>query len=52
MSISINSLKKLRVLIIEDNRDLAANMYDFLEAKGHIPDAADSSDGEQRLRGW
>lgn len=41
MSTSLNSLKKLRVLIIEDNRDLAANMYDFLEAKGHIPDAAE-----------
>jgi len=41
MPVSINSLKKLRVLIIEDNRDLAANMYDFLEAKGHIPDAAE-----------
>jgi DNA-binding response OmpR family regulator len=30
----------MRVLIIEDNRDLAANMFDFLEAKGHIVDAA------------
>lgn len=34
-------MKTLRVLIIEDNRDLAANMYDFLEAKGHISDAAE-----------
>lgn len=30
----------MRVLIIEDNRDLAANMYDYLEAKGHVVDAA------------
>lgn len=30
----------MRVLIIEDNRDLASNMFDFLEAKGHIVDAA------------
>lgn len=30
----------MRVLIIEDNRDIAANMFDFLEAKGHVVDAA------------
>ncbi len=30
----------MRVLIIEDNRDLAANMFDFLETKGHVVDAA------------
>ena len=30
----------MRVLIIEDNCDLASNMFDFLEARGHIPDAA------------
>ncbi len=30
----------MRVLIIEDNRDLASNMFDFLESKGHIVDAA------------
>jgi len=30
----------MRVLIIEDNRDLASNMFDFLEAKGHVVDAA------------
>lgn len=30
----------MRVLIIEDNRDLAANMFDFLEANGHVVDAA------------
>src|SRR5512144_2068261 len=28
------------VLIIEDNKDLASNMFDFLEAKGHVVDAA------------
>ena len=30
----------MRVLIIEDNRDLASNMFDFLETKGHVVDAA------------
>ncbi|MBS1136450.1 MAG: two component transcriptional regulator [Proteobacteria bacterium] len=30
----------LRVLVIEDNRDLAANLVDFLAAKGHAVDAA------------
>lgn len=30
----------MRVLIIEDNHDLASNMFDFLEAKGHDVDAA------------
>jgi DNA-binding response OmpR family regulator len=30
----------MRVLIIEDNTDLASNMFDFLEAKGHVVDAA------------
>lgn len=29
-----------RVLIIEDHSDLAANLYDYLEAKGHQPDTA------------
>ena len=30
----------MRILIIEDNRDLASNMFDFLETKGHVVDAA------------
>ena len=30
----------MRVLIIEVNKDLASNMFDFLEAKGHVVDAA------------
>ncbi|MGD8559112.1 MAG: response regulator transcription factor [Gammaproteobacteria bacterium] len=30
----------MRILIIEDNTDLAANIYDFLEAKDHTLDAA------------
>jgi DNA-binding response OmpR family regulator len=30
----------MRVLIIEDNRDLASNMFDYLEVKGHVVDAA------------
>jgi DNA-binding response OmpR family regulator len=37
----------MRVLIIEDNADLAANMFDFLEMKGHVVDAA--SDGIKGL---
>ncbi len=32
--------KDMRVLIIEDNYDLASNMFDYLEAKGHVMDAA------------
>ncbi|WCM90858.1 response regulator transcription factor [Acidovorax sp. NCPPB 3576] len=36
----------LQILIIEDNRALAANIFDYLEACGHIPDAApDGSSG-------
>jgi DNA-binding response OmpR family regulator len=38
----------MRVLIIEDNLDVASNMFDFLEAKGHILDAAE--DGITGLR--
>jgi DNA-binding response OmpR family regulator len=30
----------LRILVIEDNPDLAANMIDYLSARGHIVDAA------------
>ncbi len=30
----------MRVLVIEDNRDLAANLYDFLEGSGHTVDSA------------
>ncbi len=30
----------MRVLIIEDDHELASNMFDYLEARGHIPDAA------------
>lgn len=37
----------LHILIIEDNANLAANIYDYLEACGHRPDAA--PDGESGL---
>ena len=37
----------LDILIIEDNAGLAANIYDYLEACGHRPDAA--PDGESGL---
>jgi len=37
----------LSILIIEDNAGLAANIYDYLEACGHHPDAA--PDGESGL---
>lgn len=30
----------LAILIVEDNAQLAANIYDYLEACGHLPDAA------------
>src|SRR5512143_619186 len=30
----------LHILVIEDNPDLAANVSDFLEAKGHVADVA------------
>lgn len=30
----------MHVLIIEDHRDLAANMVDYLQARGHVADAA------------
>lgn len=30
----------LRILIIEDDVDLSANLFDYLETKGHLPDAA------------
>lgn len=39
--------QSLSILIIEDNAALAANIYDFMEACGHHPDAA--PDGESGL---
>jgi len=30
----------LRILVVEDNPDLAANLVDYLDAKGHLADAA------------
>lgn len=30
----------MRILIVEDNPDIAANLFDFLEAKEHVPDLA------------
>jgi DNA-binding response OmpR family regulator len=39
--------QSLSILIIEDNAALAANIYDYLEACGHQPDAA--PDGESGL---
>ncbi len=40
MNVSLHHPIPLQVLIIEDNRALAANIFDYLEACGHIPDAA------------
>lgn len=28
------------ILVIEDNPDLVANLYDYLEARGHVPDVS------------
>jgi DNA-binding response OmpR family regulator len=33
-------MKALKILVIEDNQDLAANLLEFLAAKGHIVDSA------------
>lgn len=38
----------LKILVIEDDPDLAANLVDFLEARGHLVDAA--GDGVTGLR--
>jgi DNA-binding response OmpR family regulator len=38
----------MKLLIVEDNPDLVANLYDFLEARGHVLDAA--YDGPSGLR--
>lgn len=43
----MNPKQGLSILIIEDNAALAANIYDYLEACGHRPDAA--PDGESGL---
>ncbi|MCF9002407.1 DNA-binding response regulator [Pseudomonas syringae] len=40
--------RSLSVLIVEDNLALAANMFDYLEACGHTPDAA--PDGKSAIR--
>ena len=39
----------MRVLIVEDDRTIAENLYDFLEARGHRCDYADSVESAQRL---
>ncbi len=39
----------MRVLIVEDDRAIAENLYDFLEARGHRCDYADSLESAQRL---
>jgi len=33
-------VEALRILIVEDHRDIAANLGDYLEARGHLPDFA------------
>jgi len=30
----------MRILIIEDDPDIASNLYDFLESRKHVVDAA------------
>jgi len=34
------SRARLRILVVEDNRDMAANIGDYLESKGHTVDFA------------
>lgn len=42
----------MQVLVVEDNRDLMANVFDFLEARGHVVDAAyDAPAGLERALG-
>jgi DNA-binding response OmpR family regulator len=42
-------IEKMHVLIVEDNVDLCANMWDFLESRGHTVDAAhDGASGFDR----
>ncbi|MCU5784300.1 two-component system regulatory protein [Alcanivorax balearicus MACL04] len=38
--IQLAGCNHLQVLIIEDNSALAGNLFDYLEARGHYPDAA------------
>jgi DNA-binding response OmpR family regulator len=35
-----NRFRRLRVLVIEDHQDVAANIGDYLEEKGHVVDFA------------
>ncbi len=35
-----NNKRKLSILIVEDHQNLAENIGDFLESKGHVPDFA------------
>ena len=30
----------MNILLVEDNRDLATNMFDYFEARGHTMDLA------------
>lgn len=39
----------ISVLLIEDNADLCANMWDFLESRGHTPDAVSDGPGGLHL---
>ena len=39
----------LRILVVEDNPDLAANLVDYFEAKGHLADAAGDGHSGWRL---
>lgn len=41
-------MKALKILVIEDNQDLAANLLEFLSNKGHVTDSA--TDGITGLR--
>lgn len=37
---SLNKFSPMKILLIEDNRDLATNMFDYFEMRGHTMDLA------------
>ena len=42
--------EKLRILVVEDSRDIAENIADYFEAQGHILDFASEGIGGLHLQ--